>query len=246
MFKALFDIIFGPLLNLPDLWAILLVSVVLSFVTTLIYKYATNQDLMKRLKNEMNELKKEMKELKHDPQAAMAVNKKMMETNTKYMTQSMKPMIFTFLPIILIFGWLSAHFSYAELHTGQEFTVDALAEDFQGMVEIQAPEGIELTSAAKKNLTNSKATFTLKAQKEGEHYLQIKAGDSNYDVPAVVGKDPEEKTYTFKKPPVKSVTIGYEKNIVMNLFGWKLGWLGTYIIFSIISSMIIRKWMKIY
>jgi len=56
-------------------------------------------------------------------------------------------------------------------------------------------------------------------------------------------KDPVKK---FKNNVVKSIKVGYEKIIVLNLFGWKLGWLGSYIIFSIILSMSLRKLMGLH
>jgi uncharacterized membrane protein (DUF106 family) len=32
----------------------------------------------------------------------------------------------------------------------------------------------------------------------------------------------------------------------MNLFGWEVGWLGTYIVFSIVFSMGLRKILKLH
>ena len=45
---------------------------------------------------------------------------------------------------------------------------------------------------------------------------------------------------------VKSIFVDRGKLIVLNLFGWKLGWLGAYIIFSIVFSMGLRKILKIH
>ncbi len=64
VFETLLDPIFSPLLNLPTLLAITLLSFLISLIITLIYKFATDQDLMKRLKEEMKELQKEMKDLR--------------------------------------------------------------------------------------------------------------------------------------------------------------------------------------
>jgi uncharacterized membrane protein (DUF106 family) len=101
------DVVFGWLLNLSYFWAIFILSFVLAIMISLIYKYTTNQSLMKDLKMEIKELQKETKTLKHDPKQMMSVQKKAMETNMKYMMHSMKPMIFTFIPIIIIFIWES-------------------------------------------------------------------------------------------------------------------------------------------
>ena len=67
--------IFSPLLALSPTLAILIITVVIAFLMTVIYKYTTNQSLMKDLKNEIKEFQKEMKELRNEPQKMMSVQK---------------------------------------------------------------------------------------------------------------------------------------------------------------------------
>ena len=43
--------IFDPLLSLGPFWALLVISLIVSTLITLIYKWVTDQDLMKRLKD---------------------------------------------------------------------------------------------------------------------------------------------------------------------------------------------------
>ena len=40
---------------------------------------------------------------------------------------------------------------------------------------------------------------------------------------------------------VKQLQVKQDKLIVMNLFGWKLGWLGSYIIIVMIASILLKK-----
>src|SRR3989344_3026667 len=81
VFDSFFDFVFGPVLALPTFWAVLIMSLLISLIITLIYKYTTNQNLMKQLKDEIKELQKEAKELRDKPAEAMKVQKKMMETD---------------------------------------------------------------------------------------------------------------------------------------------------------------------
>src|SRR3989344_2060351 len=121
VFENLLNPVFAPLLNLPTLWAVILLSFLISLIITIIYKYTTDQNLMKSLKEEMKEMQKEMKELRNNPEKAMQVQKKVMKTNGKYMMQSLKSTLYSFLPIILIFGWMNAHLAYIPILPGQEF-----------------------------------------------------------------------------------------------------------------------------
>jgi len=243
-----FDATLGPVISLPPFWAVLIISFLVSLLITVIYKWMTDQDLMKQLKDEMKELQNEMKELKEDPKKVMVVQKKAMETNMKYMTKSMKPTLVTFIPIILIFAWLSAHLGFEPLMPGQDFSVEAeFLEGITGTATITAPEGLQVTTEKEQEIVTGKARWGLKGD-AGDYFVEITKGDATVSKKLTITS---EQTYapqmeTYATPPFKEVQTDQKKLIVLNLFGWELGWLGAYIIFSIICSMILRKLMKVY
>jgi len=94
------------LLGLPAWAVIFLLSIVLSLVVTLIYKYATDQAVMKDLKEQLKKYQEQMKAAKDDLNKLSEIQKKSMEVNMKYMKQSLKPMMITTVPFLLIFYWL--------------------------------------------------------------------------------------------------------------------------------------------
>lgn len=106
MFDSFFNAIFGSLIAKSPLGGLILVCFLLTLLMTVAYKYLTDQELMKSLKQEIKDFQKEMKELKDNPSKMMEIQKKAMEKNMKYMMHSFKPMLFTFIPLIIIFGWL--------------------------------------------------------------------------------------------------------------------------------------------
>ena len=106
MFEAIVDPILSPLLKLNPLLGIAIISFILTLLMTIAYKYLTDQELMKSLKQEIKDFQKEMKEFKDNPTKVMEIQKKAMEKNMKYMMHSFKPMLFTFIPLVIMFGWL--------------------------------------------------------------------------------------------------------------------------------------------
>ena len=58
---ALLDPILNPLLGLSPLFALIIVSFCVATVMTFIYKWMTDQELMKVLKDDMKKFQKEMK-----------------------------------------------------------------------------------------------------------------------------------------------------------------------------------------
>ena len=102
-FGNLLDPILNPLLGLPLIITIALLSFLITLIVTVITKYATNQTEMKRLKLDIKKYQKQMKEHSTDPEKMMAVQKKAMAANSSYMKHSFKSMIWTLLPILIIY-----------------------------------------------------------------------------------------------------------------------------------------------
>jgi len=116
--------------DIPVFWGILLISVILSLVTTLIYKYVTDQSLIKQIRADMKKYQEQMKQCKDDPAKMHEIQNQMMPLNSKLMMQQMKPTLITILPFLVIFWllgqWynntvaipLSFHFPLSHLPTG--------------------------------------------------------------------------------------------------------------------------------
>lgn len=241
------NIIFAPLLKLPILWAVIILSFLVSVIIIVITKYTTDQALMKKLKDDIKDYQKQIKELKNEPAKAMEVQKKAMELNMKYMMHSFKPTLITFIPIILIFGWMSSAFAYESIKPNQEFSVTvSFDKSANGDAELIVTEGITLTDNKIKKIENGMAAWTLKGT-EGEHILEFVYNNEKQQKSVLITST-EKYIEPVKKTTgsIKSIQIGYKPRKILNLFGWKLGWLGTYIISSIIFTMTLRKFMKVY
>ncbi len=242
------NIIFSPLLKLPILWAVILMSFTISLIIIIITKYTTDQALMKKLKEDLKGHQKQIKELRGNPAQAMQVQKKAMELNMKYMSHSLKPTLITFIPIILIFGWMSATFAYESIKPLQEFSITVNFEkNTNGKVDLIVPEAITVIGDKIKNIENNKATWNLKGI-EGEYLLEVDFNGQKHQKSVLVTNSDKyiEPIKKIKDSQVKSIQINYRPRKILNLFGWKLGWLGTYIIFSIIFTMGLRKLLKVY
>jgi uncharacterized membrane protein (DUF106 family) len=242
------DPVFGPLLQLSIFWIVVIISLVVALLITLIYKWMTDQNLMKTLKTELKELQKEMKTLKDNPTKMMEVQKLAMKTNMKYMMQSMKSTLVTFIPIILIFGWMQANIAYAPLMPGEDFSVAVgFAKDAYGNISIEVPEGLRVDGALEKEVSDGTVKWVLQGE-AGEYLATFSHAGQIYDKEILIT---EEQAYapilkTVKGSPIKSIQVEHKPIKILNLFGWKIGWLGSYIIFSLIFSMVLRKIMKVY
>ena len=248
VFAHLLDPVFAPLLNLPTIFAVVIVSFMISLLVTIVYKFTTNQNLMKQLKEEMKEFQKEIKELRDNPQKAMEVQKKAMQTNAKYMMQSMKSTLYSILPRLVIFSWMNANFAYEHILPQSEFTTTAVFEKgFGGEVGLSVPKGIVIEGSSKKNVSEGTVKWVLKGE-EGEYLLEYLYDGKKQTKEVLITKRNAYKEPIKKSDDglLKQIEIEHKEKKVINLFGWKLGWLGMYIICSIIFSILIRKVIKVY
>lgn len=250
--EGFFDWAFGPLLKFHPLVLVIVVTVVMLILITLIQKFTSNQKEMKTLKEQQKAFQKEMKENKGNQEKLMEIQKRAMEVNMKYFRHSMKPMIFTFLPIILIFGWMNSVMMYDSVSPDQEFNFTAVFDkETAGEITLAGHEGLELLSDSNQSISRiGKETLAIWKLKgpEGAYTLEAEYKGNSYTKSVSITDINTEKEYmkAVKGEGLKALRIDYPKLIVLNLLGWKLGWLGTYIIISLILSGLIRKLFKVY
>src|SRR3989338_2401386 len=147
--------VLGPLLTKSPLLLIILVSLVISVIITVAYKFLTDQNEMKRLKEQQKEFQKRMKELRQHPEEMMKVQKEAMKSNMDYMKHSLKATLITMLPIILIFSWMAGHLSFEPIYPGESYSVTAaFAKGVTGEAELVADSGTELLSEAKQGISS--------------------------------------------------------------------------------------------
>ena len=101
----------GVLLDWNVTIGLLLITAFLNFITTLLHKYTTDQDLLKQLKEEQKLVQEEMKLYRSNPQKSMELSKKSAELAFKTMPITMRPAIYTAIPFVLLIRWFGDYFA---------------------------------------------------------------------------------------------------------------------------------------
>ena len=115
-FGNLFSPILNPLLSLDPISILLIVSFGVAIIFTLVYKFATDQKMIKAIREEMKTLQKEMKKFRDKPETFAEMQKTVMQKNMLVFKQTMKANLITMIPILVIFGALKG--VYAETSLG--------------------------------------------------------------------------------------------------------------------------------
>ena len=103
--ESFFNALFGWAIKISPLVGMIIISLIMTLVTTLAYKYFTDQHAVKGLRDDMKNLQKEMKE-STDEKRKLEISKQIWQKNLEAMKHNFKPMLVTFIPIIVIFQWL--------------------------------------------------------------------------------------------------------------------------------------------
>ncbi|MGY4884230.1 MAG: EMC3/TMCO1 family protein [Nanobdellota archaeon] len=105
----------GALLNWNLTLGMLIIVFILTALSTLVQKYATDQKALRDIRKEQKELQKEMNEAKNNPQKLMEIQKKQFAMFPKQMKLSMRSVVYTGIPFILLFRWFQDYFNVLAL-----------------------------------------------------------------------------------------------------------------------------------
>ena len=100
----------GALLNWNLNIGMLIVVFIITAITTVVQKYATDQKTLKEMRKEQKEMQKQMKEFKDHPEKMMELQKKQFAMMPKQMKLSMRAIVYTGIPFILFFRWFTDYF----------------------------------------------------------------------------------------------------------------------------------------
>lgn len=112
MFSDFFNLLFAPVLALGNVTAITLISMLLSLVIVLVYKYTADQAAMRSLKEQIEAERKKSSDAQksNDLKTMNDALSKMTDLNKKYLSMSTKPMLFSSLIFLPFLPWFFERF----------------------------------------------------------------------------------------------------------------------------------------
>ncbi|MBI5392196.1 DUF106 domain-containing protein [Candidatus Woesearchaeota archaeon] len=110
LYNGFFTFIFGWALAINPLFGIFFIAFFITLFTTIIYKYSTNQNTMKQLRDDTKALQKQLKET-IDLEKLKSINAELQAKSFETLKHNIKPMLITFIPTALVFLWLRTQFA---------------------------------------------------------------------------------------------------------------------------------------
>jgi len=230
------------ILRLNPKIALLLVSIVTVLISTLVYKRFSNQKEIKRLKTLVKDMNKDAKAHMDNKEKVLEIQNDILKYNMDLMKLTMRPSFYTIIPLMMIFIWLSLVFAQQPIMPGAEFNVFVPEYNNIDLTSEKVIESYANFEFVNQSQTNEGLNFIFKAPSTTGKY-NYKVDESSHSI--IVSNYP---VYFERKINTESeeLEINTGKLIILNLFGWRLGYLGTYIIFSIFINTIIRKLLNVH
>jgi uncharacterized membrane protein (DUF106 family) len=196
-----------------------------------------------------------MKKLSDKPEKMLKKQKEMMTRNMEYTKHSFKSTLFTLLPLLLIFGWMNAHLACYSIEADQNFDVLLTLKDTPvqaNLPSLALVDGIEVLDI---KVAQNSALFVLKGKAKEYDALVFNYKNESCSVPLVISESRHDYksavpiTLCKSTQLLKRIEVRYPPLRPFgdfSLFGWHPGWLGTYLLSSILFSMLLRKVMNVY
>lgn len=242
---ALIDPLLSPLLAISPLFAIIVSSFIVGLFITLIHKFVVDQHKMKAAREQSKKLNTKFKNaMKENPDKAMKIQQQLMDVQKDIMFESFKPALITMIPVLILFAWINTHLTFEPILPGEDVTFTAQFKQAEGVAELQSQTLMVANQTTA--IVDNKASWVISGP-AGRHNVTVMYGDTSASREILISDN------AYLKPkqqvsidPFRSLNLEQDSKEVLNLGFFTLNGLWSYIVFSILFSIILRKVLGVH
>jgi len=250
-----FDVLFLPVRGLSPWVAMVLVSLLTSFLMLFIFRHTSNQAGIRKEKNRIKAHLLELRLFKDNMGVQLRAQGRILLANLKYVGHNMKPMLVMIVPVLLILIQLNLWFGSESLKPGDPVLVKVrLAEGkypSEVPVSLAASPELDIETPPLRIEDEAEIDWRLKAKTAGPGRLTFTVGGETVvksvsvgatrlsPIPALKpGRNLLDQIFNPGEAPlpsssaVRSIEVRYPA-ASMSLFGMHIHWLIVYFILSI-------------
>lgn len=225
----------------------ILISVLTAFLMLFVFRFTSNQEGIKRVKNKIKAHLLELRLFKDSMSLSFKAQGNILRYNLKYITYSTKPMLVMIIPLILILIQLNFWFGYEALTPGQETILKVKLEEGHNPLDIdialEPSSGFDIQTPPLRIEEEREISWRLQAREKGIHDLTFIVNGQKFTKKVAIAQRPLSKISPLKvkrnfinelinpgespfpgDSPIKSIEVQYQSKD-MNFFGWSIPWL---------------------
>jgi len=180
VFGKIFVLLFYPFQSMNPWIGMILISFLTSLLMLFVYRFTSNQQGIKEVKNKIKAHLLELRLFKDSMSLTLKAQGKIIRYNLKYIGYALKPFLVMIIPIILILIQLSLWFEYKALEPGQKTIVTVKIIEGQNPLDIdiavEPSSGFDIEIPPIRIEEEGEINWRLHAKEKGIHDLTLIIG----------------------------------------------------------------------
>ena len=258
---AVFDAALGPLLRLPALAGLLVVSSITAVLAVLVMRRVSDQKRLRATRRRMQAALFEIRLHADDPVIVLRSFGDVLLQNAVYLRLNLVPLLLLIVPLSLMVAQLQAFYGYDGLKRGQPALITLESEN-GAAVTLDAPREIRVETEPVRLLGTATTVWRIVPAETGAFVVTTRSGESAVSKTILVGDGPARRSplrarADFERQllypsesvipaesAITSIAVDYPEATV-DLFGWPVHWLIVYGLFSLVAALLVSRWLGV-
>jgi uncharacterized membrane protein (DUF106 family) len=263
----LVDLVLYPLLGLPPLLSLLVVSVLTAAAMLPVIARTSDQKRLAETKRRIHAALLEIRLFNDDPRAVLRSLGDAFRLNVRYLRLSLVPLLWMALPLTLVVTHLQSIYGYSGLEPGVPALVKMDWRMAQGAtsgsphVELQAPDAVHVETGAVQLASSNEVLWRVVPATPGDYLLTIRAGGATESKTLHASGGPARRSplrssnvldqllYPSEPPlappsPIARIAVTYP-DAGIAVFGWNVHWLVVYLVLTMAAAFVIARWFGV-
>jgi hypothetical protein len=193
--SRVFDFLLAPFGHRLPGFDLVVWPVIMGVVALVVYKYASNQGAIARVKKQISMHLLEIRLFSQDILQVLKSTGAILVRNTLYIGHNLLPMLVMIVPFVAIMVQLVAHYAYAPSPPGSvellRVQLDPAAGVSPRQVSLELPPGVSL-DAPPVRTADGRVFWRLRADREGDHVLRVDVAGEPFEKGWAVGGGPRK------------------------------------------------------
>jgi hypothetical protein len=260
---GLFDVILTPLLGLPSLVSLLIVSLVTAALILPVVARTSNQKRMAATKRAIHASLLEVRLFNDDLKAVMRALGDTLRQNLVYLQLSLVPLAWLAIPLTVVVMHLQPFYGYTGLAPGMQALVkvelrDPATRGDAVSATLEAPAEIRVETGAVRLASSNEILWRIVPTAVGTYTMAVRIGATTATKTVHVSARPARRSpkrvsagiedqllYPSERPlfadsPVAAITVTYPESAV-SVFGWRVHWIVVYAVLSMGCAWVLAR-----
>jgi hypothetical protein len=232
-----FDVFYAPLRPLGAFWALFVMSAVTGVVMLFLFKYLTNQEQMRIVKDRIKMHFIELRLYQDDMRILWRTQGRILMQNLRYVRLVIVAAVLIILPVVFILMDMDVRFGHRPLSPGESAMVKVTLAGRGGLPEVDlvAPEGVEIETPKLRIPTEHEVNWRVRATRAGVFDLAFRTEGQQFVQKLTVGRPFENvgDLSRFKGSLIKAIDVAYPSRR-FGFTSWLGHWLTLFCVFSVV------------